>query len=94
MIEPVDLLITDMVMPEMDGIELMRVLQKDRPSLPIIALSGVEDVLEYRRIAAHLGARVALLKPVTRADLMSAVTDVLAGRLSSNSHNVDVAKRA
>jgi DNA-binding NarL/FixJ family response regulator len=50
--------------------------------------------LEYRRIAAHLGARVALLKPVTRADLMSAVTDVLAGRLSSNSHNVDVAKRA
>jgi signal transduction histidine kinase/ActR/RegA family two-component response regulator len=94
MTEPVDLLITDMVMPEMDGVELMRVLQKDRPNLPVITLSGVEEALEYRRIAAHLGARSALLKPISRDDLVRAVTDVLAERLSSDAHNADVAKRA
>jgi CheY-like chemotaxis protein len=75
--KPVELLITDMVMPEMDGVELMRVLQRDRPNLPIIALSGVEDFEEYQRMAAHLGARLALRKPVTRADLTSAVKEVL-----------------
>ena len=81
--EPIDLVITDMVMPEMDGVELMRVLQKERPGLPIIALSGMDDVMEYRRIAAHLGAKVALLKPVSRADLICAVTDALAGQASN-----------
>jgi signal transduction histidine kinase/CheY-like chemotaxis protein len=81
--DSIDLVITDMVMPEMDGVELMRVLQEERPSLPIIALSGMDDVMEYRRIAAHLGARVALLKPVSRADLIRAVTDALAGEVSN-----------
>ena len=83
MTEPIDVVITDMVMPEMDGVELMRVLQKERPSLPIIALSGMDDVMEYRRIAAHLGAKVALLKPVSRDDLIRAVTDALAGQVSN-----------
>ena len=81
--EPINLVITDMVMPEMDGVELMRVLQKERPDLPIITLSGMDDVMEYRRIAAHLGARVALLKPVSRADLVRAVTEALAGQVSN-----------
>jgi len=75
--EPVALLITDMVMPDMDGIELLRVLQTERPELPVIALSGVENFNEYHRIAMHLGARAALRKPVTRADLTSAVNKVL-----------------
>jgi signal transduction histidine kinase/ActR/RegA family two-component response regulator len=80
--EPIQLVITDIAMPEMDGIELMRTLKKARPDLPIIALSGVEDVMEYNRIAAHLGARVALRKPVMQNDLISAVTDAL-GRARS-----------
>jgi two-component system, response regulator YesN len=78
--ERFDLLLTDMAMPEMDGVELMRVMQKDKPDLPIITLSGGEDVIEYRRIAAHLGARIALRKPVNKADLIGAVKDVLYGR--------------
>jgi signal transduction histidine kinase/CheY-like chemotaxis protein len=82
--EPVDLLITDMVMPEMDGVELMRILRKNRPKLPIIALSGVENFKEYRRISTHLGAQAALHKPVSRVDLIRAVNDVLAGRPSDD----------
>jgi signal transduction histidine kinase/CheY-like chemotaxis protein len=77
---PVDLLITDMAMPEMDGVELMRVVRTERPDIPIITLSGVEDVMEYRRIAAHLGARIALLKPIAQADLVGAVASVLGTR--------------
>jgi CheY-like chemotaxis protein len=90
----IDLLITDIAMPEMDGVELMRVMKNDNPDLPIIALSGVEDVMEYRRIAAHLGARIALRKPVNKADLIGAVNDVLYGRLSSAAHNTEIAKSA
>jgi YesN/AraC family two-component response regulator len=73
--EPINLVITDLVMP--DGRSgLMRVLRKETPNLPIITLSGVQDVMEYRRIAARLGVKVALLKPVLRAYLIGAVTDV------------------
>jgi CheY-like chemotaxis protein/anti-sigma regulatory factor (Ser/Thr protein kinase) len=76
--EPVDILITDILMPEMDGIELMRVLRTERPDLPVIALSGTEDAMEYGRIAGHLGAWAALLKPIESKALVSAVQDVLA----------------
>ena len=93
-IEQVDLVITDMVMPEMDGVELMRVLQKDKPGLPVIALSGVEEFMEYRRIATHLGAKAALRKPVTRADLIRAVNDVLAQRPGTDAHEPALAVRA
>jgi signal transduction histidine kinase/ActR/RegA family two-component response regulator len=82
--EAIDLVITDIVMPEMDGVELMRVLKKVRPNLPIIALSGAEDLMEYRRIAAHLGAQAALCKPIARADLIHAVNDALARHLPND----------
>jgi signal transduction histidine kinase len=75
--EAVDLVITDMLMPEMDGVELMRILKRDRPALPIIAVSGVEEWRDYQRIATRLGAKAALRKPVTRKDLTRAVNDVL-----------------
>ncbi len=66
-----------MLMPEMDGVELMRILKRDRPALPIIAVSGVEEWRDYQRIATRLGAKAALRKPVTRKDLTRAVNDVL-----------------
>jgi signal transduction histidine kinase/ActR/RegA family two-component response regulator len=84
MTEPTDLIVTDIVMPEMDGVELMRVLQKERPNLPVIALSGGEDIMEYSRIAGRLGARVALRKPVVHADLICAVNEVVGRRLSGD----------
>ena len=74
----VDLVVTDMLMPVMDGIELMRALIVECPRTPIIAVSGVEEWAEYLRIATHLGAKAALRKPVTAARLVQAVRDVLA----------------
>ncbi|HWC62648.1 MAG TPA: response regulator [Rhizomicrobium sp.] len=79
--QQIDLIITDMVMPDMDGVELMRTLRRDRPRLPIVTLSGVEDFREYRRISKNLGAQAALRKPVSRADLILTAKNVLAACL-------------
>lgn len=75
--ESVDLVITDMVMPEMDGVELIRVLQKTKPDLPVVALSGLDEFVGYLKIATQLGARVALRKPVTPRALIDAVNQAL-----------------
>jgi len=80
---PVDLVVTDMLMPEMDGIELMRLLRTERPALPVIAISGVEEWAEYLRIAKNLGAKATLQKPVAAADLVGSVRRVLAAAPSS-----------
>ncbi len=73
----IDLVVTDMLMPEMDGVELMRLLRSERPDLPVIAISGVEEWAEYLRIAKNLGARATLQKPVSAADLVGSVRHVL-----------------
>jgi signal transduction histidine kinase/ActR/RegA family two-component response regulator len=80
--QSVDLVITDMVMPELDGVELMRTLHNDQPNLPIIAISGVDDFKEYQRISTNLGAQAALQKPVSQAKLVSAVNQVLGERIA------------
>jgi CheY-like chemotaxis protein len=67
---PVGLLITDLVMPEQEGIETIQHFVKDFPQIPIIAVSGMP---EYLPVAKALGAAAVFEKPVTRADLLGAV---------------------
>jgi DNA-binding NtrC family response regulator len=76
----VDAVITDMVMPEMDGIELIRALVAEYPSVPIVAISGVHDWGSYFRMALRLGAKAGLQKPVSPADLIRAVRELLSVR--------------
>src|SRR5579872_2372438 len=56
------LVITDIVMPDMEGIETIRALRADAPSLPILAISGGSHPV-YLRAATELGAMAALEKP-------------------------------
>src|SRR6185312_14761123 len=72
---PVDLAITDLMMPEMDGFELIRELTAQWPSIRIIAISGADLRLDMAR---QLGAKAVLKKPVTGAALVTAVEQVLA----------------
>jgi CheY-like chemotaxis protein len=74
----IDAVITDMVMPEMDGIEVIRALLAERPRLPIIAVSGVTDWADYLTLATTLGAKVGLRKPVRSAELIEALRECLA----------------
>src|SRR5205807_614136 len=72
----IDVVITDLVMPNMDGIELIGILRKQHPSLPVVAISGAfgGSLLD---VALKLGARVALYKPFTPGLLVASVMRVL-----------------
>ena len=67
-----DLLITDIRMPVMDGIELIRKLQEEQPRLECMLISGYGD-FEYARTALRLGVCEYLLKPVPEEELKKAL---------------------
>ncbi len=71
---PMDLVITDLQMPQMDGFELIRKLQRSRPELGVIAISGLNDQL--LQMATSLGAKAILAKPFTADELFLAVRTV------------------
>jgi two-component system cell cycle sensor histidine kinase/response regulator CckA len=76
--EPLDLVITDLVMREREGLETMMRLRKSNPNLPVIAISGAFGG-HFLRSAAMLGARATLPKPFSGEDLVAAVKKVLEG---------------
>lgn len=75
-----DLVVTDIVMPRMDGIELIGLLRRDHPGLPVVAISGDSDVdpTVYLRIARHFGVRATLAKPFGAQALLGVVRNHLA----------------
>ncbi len=72
-----DILITDIRMPFMDGLELCRVVRRLMPWIGIIILSGYDE-FEYARQAIQLGVREYLLKPITSLELRQALDRVSA----------------
>ena len=78
-IEPFDLVITDIIMPDREGIETIRELRLKFPSIKIIAMSGGGrgSATGYLAIARFQGAALTLSKPFTRPELLAAVTTVL-----------------
>jgi len=71
-----DLVITDMLMPEKDGLETIREVIRMDPAAKIIAVSGAGALL--LSMAGGLGAQRTLMKPFTPADLLRAVGEMLA----------------
>jgi len=72
----IDLLVTDIVMPEMHGVTLIMELIKECPDLSIIAISGVGGVsgrFDYLEIANLLGASNILWKPFEAKQLRDMV---------------------
>ena len=67
-----DLLATDIRMPVMDGIELIKKLQEEQPRLECMLISGYGD-FEYARTALRLGVCEYLLKPVSEEELKKAL---------------------
>jgi two-component system response regulator YesN len=63
-----DVLITDIKMPFMDGLELCKIVRECMPGIKIVILSG-HDEFEYAQQAIQLGVKEYLLKPVTPQDL-------------------------
>lgn len=76
---PVDLVITDLVMPEQEGIETIRALRRDMSGVRIIAISGAFGGM-FLQTARMLGADAVLEKPVTADALLDTVAEVLKSR--------------
>jgi len=67
-----DVVVTDLVMPEQEGIETIRQLSREHPRLKIIAVSGAFGG-QYLKTAAYIGACATLSKPVSPEALLSAI---------------------
>ena len=67
-----DILITDIKMPFMNGLELVRLARQELSSMSVIILSGYSD-FDYMREAIHLGVTDYVLKPVTPVKLIQAL---------------------
>lgn len=73
-------LITDIVMPEKEGVSVVMELRQNRSRVKIIAISGGgrQDAVDYLHMARLLGADCVLAKPFSNESLLTAVNDVLA----------------
>ncbi|MBU0730827.1 MAG: response regulator [Proteobacteria bacterium] len=76
---PYDLVITDIIMPEKEGIETIMELRRDYPNLTIFAISGGGRVGpdNYLKLAQKIGARKTFTKPFDRTELLGAVAEAL-----------------
>lgn len=77
---PADLVVTDLIMPEKEGIEMILEIRQANPAVKIIAISGGARIApeNYLRMAQSLGAGRTFSKPVDRDALLAAVSEMLA----------------
>ena len=68
----IDLVISDVIMPEKEGLEVIRELKRDYPAIKIIAISGGGHIgpVDYLEMAQKLGAHATLMKPFSHQQLM------------------------
>lgn len=71
-----DVVITDLVMPEREGIETIQALRDNHPEVKIIAISGAFGG-SFLTVAQRMGANATLLKPVSPAQLVATVRSLL-----------------
>lgn len=80
--EGVAVAVVDLIMPDRDGMEVIRDLKRARPGLPIVAISGTSSAQHgsLHSAALALGADRILLKPFTFQDLSEAIEQTLAAQ--------------
>ncbi|MFZ5515973.1 MAG: response regulator [Candidatus Zhuqueibacterota bacterium] len=74
----IDLIITDIIMPDVEGLETIREAKERLPQVKILAISGGGRIhaQDYLAIAKGLGADMTLQKPFIRQDLIDAVNQL------------------
>jgi DNA-binding NtrC family response regulator len=74
-----DLVITDLIMPRMEGVEIILALKKLNPDVKIIAISagGMGKANDYLSMVKRLGAKQTLRKPFSRTEFLTAVQQEL-----------------
>lgn len=79
--EPPDIVITDLIMPEKEGLETIGTLRRTQPEVKIIAMSGGsrDTGIDYLSVAKRLGAMRTLEKPFLPEELAEAIQAVTSG---------------
>lgn len=74
----IDLIITDIIMPEKEGIQFIREVKRTYPDIKILAISGggAIDAKQYLELAQNLGADSTLEKPFDDQDLLKAIDKI------------------
>jgi DNA-binding response OmpR family regulator len=70
-----DVVVTDIIMPEVEGIETIMTIRRQAPDAAIVAMSGGTRLAatDYLEIAKELGADVTLRKPIRSEELLAAI---------------------
>jgi two-component system cell cycle sensor histidine kinase/response regulator CckA len=80
----VDLLLTDLVMPDHEGLETIRRMRAERPDIPVVAMSGAFDG-GFLEVARAMGAAAVIQKPFTPDQVVKVVARVLDERVTPSS---------
>lgn len=74
-----NIVVTDLIMPEKEGIEIITELKRFYPQIKILAISGggIISADNYLQLAAQLGAHSVLKKPFVKQELLSAVNSLM-----------------
>jgi CheY-like chemotaxis protein len=79
--EPVDIIVTDLTMPGMDGLALIRAAQKQRPNLPAVLVTGYAGDGAALAVGGAISGQFTLLrKPVSSTQLVDRINALLASR--------------
>jgi DNA-binding NtrC family response regulator len=91
---PCDLIISDVIMPDCDGIELVMAIRRKLPEVPVIIMSGGGRVhaSHYLNLAEKLGAARVFEKPFNSSELCAAVSELL-GETAEPAGKQDVYER-
>jgi len=79
---PPDLLITDILMPEKEGLESIQEIRAKFPILPVLAVSGAPDEWKVLDLAKRLGADESIAKPFAPEELLARVHSLLTAGLT------------
>ena len=74
---PTDLVITDLYMPDRDGLDVIEALRRSHRRVKILAISGASGTMGYLPVAQSLGAVAVLQKPFAPSALLHLVADLL-----------------
>jgi CheY-like chemotaxis protein len=82
LLEGIDLVITDLLMPEVDGVDFLSKIRREGHPVPVIAMSGggKVDSKSYLEVARALGAFATIAKPFELDHLLATVREAIAAR--------------
>ena len=85
---PIDVVLTDICMPGMNGMSLISKIKDINPDIAVICISGYSDY-EYLRACLKAGANDYLLKPIDKEDLFETVKSLMSGKHHTDKFSLD-----